>query len=607
MKRLNQLITRLIIIGLAVLVLWVARMPLANRALSWHASHLTGAKVDIRKVQFDRDDQTLYLNQLEIADPQAPLQNMVQAEVASLKLATDALAERRLVIEEGRLSQLKFGAPRTNTGTLERGIFDTFTTLPAGADSSRVAPSVSVPDLLTYDDSLLNPYRNDDGERLSQKWRDSLTVKLDGGGVPKFEVASLIAELDAKWKRSLESPRKQLSQIEASLVEVEKIIDTAGDRNPLRNLNQLPKAGQTIESARDELKSIANRIDQINQQAEKDRWALSQARMRDQQSLAKSEKVQKFDSQLINQLLVGDIEQQLVANSLDWFQQFREAVPVPGDDLISFSRGRNIRFGDAPQQPKLVAKRLQIDGDGTFANSYFRFAGDIENFSSEPALQDEPTKFNIRAQGATQVVVSGVLDRRGDKRADSISFRGTGIKQPSYVLGERGSVLIAMAENSLLHVETELKSDDGRVSGEMKFTFDGVVMHVDAVHADAGGRETAARLNETLSAVSSFEIKTQIQGSIDQPETAFVSDLGPQVASSLESVFVNAQQLANRKKELRLKQAIDQKLESIKETMASGVDELGVKWRAQVEILNRLEKRISTARGPSSLRSGALR
>lgn len=606
MKRINQLITRLVIIALVALAVWVARMPLANRALSWHGSQLTGVRVDVGKLRLDRDDDTLFLNQLEIADPRSPSQNILQAEVASLKVDRTALIFRRLVIDEGRLSELKFGASRTSTGILERGVLDTFTSLPNGDAKSQPLPSVAVVDAQNMLETR-DP-RGDRVARLSQCWRDGLLAPLDDAAPPSFEVASITRELKQRWSGYLDSPRQRLLAVSKQLGSVEEVVETAPNRNPLRNVKQLPDASKVIQDSRRELESLNQYIEQIRQQSLQDTYALSQAAMRDQQSLAIDSNRQTFDDQLLNELLIGNVERQLVHNGLDWFQQFRDSIPDFDKDLNPSTRGTDLYFGADRSEPAVTVKSLQIDGDGMFANSYLRFAGTVENVSSSPRLQKQPTQFNLRAQGQTQIVVAGSLDRRSEQAVDSINFKAYDIPQPGYQLGDGGSVLLSMAPNSLLHVEANLTvGADQRISGQMKFRFDEVAMHADEVHADAGGRGTAALINETVSSISTFELKTQLGGTIEQPEMKLVSNLGPQVARALETVFANTQQLAAKKKERRLKQAVDQELTDLKATMNEGVIELSQQWKAQVETLNRLEKRISTAQGDTSLRSSGLR
>ena len=124
------------------------------------------------------------------------------------------------------------------------------------------------------------------------------------------------------------------------------------------------------------------------------------------------------------------------------------------------------------------------------------------------------------------------------------------------------------------------------------------MLHADSVHQVAGGAGTAARLNETVSGIHSFRVASTIGGTVSQPTTSFVSDLGPQVASSLESVFRDAQILVSRKREHQLNRTLDGDLVEFKENVTGSIAKLNESWRASYSRLNRLKKQLSVASGP---------
>jgi uncharacterized protein (TIGR03545 family) len=349
-------------------------------------------------------------------------------------------------------------------------------------------------------------------------------------------------------------------------------------------------------------------IAEFESQSQKDIYELSQVQMRDQQLLAAGNGQQKFDPALINQLLVGEIERQLVAGGLDWFQQFRNSLPDPAIDFRPIKRGRDLHFGKSAGKPKVEIRKLQIDGAAEFANSHFNFAGTIENLCDEPRLGLNPIKFKLRAQGDPQVVVSGTLDRTAGKQHDTIQFSGIGIPQPAYTLGNADSILISMTDSSDLHVDATLNVGAGeKLSGTMTFKFDNVMLHADSVHQIAGGTDTAARLNESVSAIRSFQVTTSLGGTIARPTTILASDLGPQVAAALETVIHDSQLLAMRKKETLLKRTVDGELAQLKQDVTQGISDLNESWRANYSRLNRLKEQLSMAQRPGKGRPNKLR
>ncbi len=592
MKRLNQLVTRILIVALIALAAWIGRAHLGKQALVYHLQSFVGAKVDANQLSLNKGEATVFLNQMEIADPLQEMRNLLQFEAASLKLDFRQLKNRRIVIEDGRLSQIKFASPRTTSGWLERSIFDS--QYRSVQPDAKPIVTAGVPKFA--DDISAYP--------PAQRWRDSLIVDVSqssGRVTQKFEVVPLVNQKSEQWAVRFKEPTERMAQVESSLARVEEVLSVPVDQlNPLRGGDQLKEAIQALETSLNSLERVGSLIAEFETQSQQDVYQLSQVQMRDQQTLAAGGSIQKFDAKLINRLLVGEVERQLVADGLGWFQQFRNTIPDPDTDFRSLKRGRDIYFGSKLRKPKAEIRKLQIDGAAEFANSHFNFAGTIENLSNDPTLAEHPVEFHLRAQGDPQVVVSGTLDRRAGEVNDKIQFTGIGIPQPAYSLGSEDSMLISMTDNSNLHVEATLQAgNEGQLSGTMTFKFDNVMFHADSVHQIAGGAETAARLNESVSGIHAFQITTTIGGTIAQPTTQLASDLGPQVATALESVFRDSQELALRKKETLLNRTVGGELEQLKENVAESISGLNESWRANYSRLNRLKKQLLTAQGPS--------
>lgn len=587
MKRLNQLVTRLIILALIALAAWVGREYIGKQAMVYHLQSFVGARVDAKDLHFNRSESTVFLNQLEVASPVYDRKNLLQFEAASLKLDFDQLKNRRIVIEDGRLSEVKLGAPRTTSGRLVRGVFDP--AFPTHIEGAADQPLAGI------------PRSEQESWRAAQRWRDSLVVDVNKTeGAPSkssFEIGPLLNEKAKLWVDRFREPNEQLVDVNNSAAEVERMLSVPADQvNPLRF--KLDEVLAAIDSSMEALKKVGAQINQFESQSQADVYELSQVQMRDRQSLVVNEQIQKFDSKLINELLVGEVQRQLVANGVNWFQQFRSALPNPETDFRPIKRGRDIMFGTTAK-PKFEVQKLQIDGSAEFANSHFKFAGTVENIVEDPSSSTVPMEFNLRAQGDPQVVVSGTVDRTTGRKTDTIRFTGHAIPQPAYTLGSQESIQVSMTNSSRLHVDAELTANAyDQISGTITFTFEDVMLHADSVHQVAGGAGTAARLNETVSGIHSFRVASTIGGTVSQPTTSFVSDLGPQVASSLESVFRDAQILVSRKREHQLNRTLDGDLVEFKENVTGSIAKLNESWRASYSRLNRLKKQLSVASGP---------
>jgi len=582
-------LTRLVIVALVMLAIWIAREPIAKSFLIHEGTQFVGAVVEVNKLQLNSADEAIFLNELEVSDPQFPNRNLIQAEAVRLELAREELAWRRFVIPRARLSQVKFGAPRASSGSLK------------GAEP---AVELSLDGIESDQDQAVDENARAMA-RLSQQFRDSLTVDLrQKRKTPGFEVNSLIDSLTPKWAQGFQAESEVLAQIASDLDSANKLlIEHERIQNRLRAYDRTIDAASLLKNSRARLEAATKSIGELEDSAQSDRELLSSTQTRDRQRMISTGEVQEFDGQLLNELLVGELEQRLVEESLVWFRQFRDAVPVPDEDFGRVKRGRDFFFG-SKTQPGLVINQCEVDGEGLFGQHRFRFAGTINNVSSRPKTNPEPITFELFANGPSQLRIRGSLDRREftGEPVDKIELVGSGMEQPAAMLGGQRSLLVSMAAGSSLHVEASIQSTGEKISGELEFTFDNVALHVDEVTPAAGGREIAARVNESLSSIRTFKITSTLGGTSQVPDSSFVSTLGPKTAGAMESIFVDALELAARKQENVFRKQVELQANRLSKDLNVKIRELTRQKNQLAKKLERIDERLRIARDPLSIR-----
>lgn len=586
MKRFRNLVTRLVIVGLLVLAIWIAREPIAKQVLTRQAENYVGAKVEIGQLGINSGDDSIHLGGLEITDPRSPEDNLFQAEVGRLSLDRGRLAWRQLSIPHARFSEVKIGVPRSGSGALPN------------VDYSRSNDEEVLPTSFAEPDG--NPLA-----ALSQKFRDSLTVDLTQMlALPDFEANDLFGQLDTKWNQQFKAESELLSAIEVKLTGIEKKLDRSNTNpNPLREFKETVPAGELLKECRSSLSELSGHYSSLQESANLDRETLSSAQIRDRQQVLSSTAVQQFDGQLLNELLVGPLQDQLAKESLKWFRQFQEAVPNASTDFRSIKRGREVLFGETPRPP-LVIQECDVDGEGLFGNQRFKFAGKIHNFSSHPHLSLDPVSFKLYAQGASQIQINGIVDRRGAAEAfsDQIELVASGIEQPSMLLGDAGSLEVTMAGGSQLHVAAKISGTGSEIDGQIEFTFDNVALHLDHVTETAGGKEFAARVNESLSSMRSFKVTSTIGGTMSQPVTSCVSSIGPHVANAFETVYQQSADLAAKKREQLFLNKVETKVTQLNQRLAGEINVLAKKQMELSKKAEAMEELLRMAQDPLSLR-----
>ena len=586
MIRMRHLFTRLIIVGLVLLAAWFARESIAKRLLVHQATNFVGAVVEVKQLQFNPDDGSVYLDGLEVSNPQSPRSNLVQAEAAHLEIADEEIAWRRLVIPKARLSQVKFGAPRATSGSLDPEPV----VVPGGEEEPEEA----------FDESDLNQMG-----QFSQLFKDSLKVDLEKQqSDPGFEINSLVDQLVPKWETGVRNESEALATVEAKIDSANALLNRHEKiRNPLREFDRTLDAAKMLESCREGLASVTERLTQLQETARSDKELLSATQIRDRQRIMATGSSQEFDGHLLSQLLVSKLEQKLVEESLTWFRQFRDGIPMPQQEFGRIKRGRDIHFDGEPR-PAVVINQCEIDGDGLFGSHRFQFAGTVNNISSRPETNDHPVTFELFAHGPSQLRINGTLDRRERTRVplDRIELVGSGMEQPPETLGESDSLLVSMAGGSLLHVDARIQGKGEEITGEIEFTFDNVALHVDQVITAAGGREVAVRVNETLSSINTFRITSTLGGTTLQPETQFVSTLGPRTAGAMEGIFADAIQMSAKKREVAFQNQVEARVTEISLGLTTKIQELTQQKNQLAKKLQEVNERLRVARDPLRIR-----
>jgi uncharacterized protein (TIGR03545 family) len=251
-------------------------------------------------------------------------------------------------------------------------------------------------------------------------------------------------------------------------------------------------------------------------------------------------------------LLLHQMQTQYVNEVVDWFRWFRSAIPAPEDLRFKDRRGVDIAFKSAPLRQKFLIKKLQLEGEGRVANQHLNFAGTALNLTNQPHLHDQPASFELRAQGNQHLIVTCMLDRRGDESIDRLKLLCPDTELPEQVLGEENSILVTMGPASRMQAEIQIQAIGDQLTGELVFRHSNVVLHVDKLHEMIGGSNTALQMNQGLAKVNRFESKITISGTPDDYHYQFQSDLGSRFSIAVNTLLTdkNEQQITKRKQDL---------------------------------------------------------
>ena len=115
----SYVLPRLLVLGAVSLFLCFALDPLLRYSAVLLGQQVTGARVDIDSLSSSLPYTAFRLDDVEVADPEDPDANLVQAQQVTLKFDPHELLRRRYVVEHGQVLGLELGGGRAESGALD--------------------------------------------------------------------------------------------------------------------------------------------------------------------------------------------------------------------------------------------------------------------------------------------------------------------------------------------------------------------------------------------------------------------------------------------------------------------------------------------------------
>jgi len=511
MMRFSYLIPRIIILALIALAIWVGSDPLIRRYVVHKMENSIGAQVEIGELRASLTKQKLFIKELAITDPRDPMRNLFQADMAYME--------------------------------------------PPPNKTWQPKPVQSV-------------------EKIGLSWLDQLPVTTR---IDVIDSKSLLVETVNQyqqfWATELETQKENILALRSKMASLQATAKKSEFDNPLRK----PKFDSSHVVAEVEVSSnaIKARVAELQQALIVNRQAIQQAYNQDIEALQRPKQASRFDADSITKLLLTKSEEENINEILGWFNWFRESVPDPKSDFLPTSkRGVDVALPIGSQKPDFLIKSLDLEGEGRFANQHNTFAGTVYNLTPQPELLDEPTSFELRAQGEFHVIVKCSLDRRKNRSIDTLNLVCPDLELAAKQLGEPNSMLVTMGPESRIQADINLQVIDDQLSGTMIFRHSNVTLHVDKLNNLVGGENTALKMNQGLPSVNKFVSKITLSGTFDDYQYHLQSDLGTQFAQAVDAVIQDSNQRGVVERRTKLDALLKQQLSELDEKIEPEIERL---------------------------------
>lgn len=586
MRRWTYLIPRILILLLAVLAVWMGRDSLVKRAIIHNVQRVTNAKCEIGHLQTSFVDGQIYLQDLRIADPRDPMRNLLQADSAYLQLDLRKLWYGEVVIRDGKTRQILFGSPRTEPGNLGDPV----------ASPGLDAPPVQVAQLPGPID-------------LKQAWLDRFQTEKVAVEEPLIETRRLVESLQKRWTDSVEGLENEIAglamlrqQTEGEFQNGVRVSPPHAPANPLRrDYARLQQVSAQTQSLRNRLKQVYAAIDRFETMRQTDTEQLLEAARREMEAPPNLPRQDRFNGEVLSELLLADLQEQQLQEIIDWFTWFRRSIPDPAQDFrLEPERGRDLILPQAREPgPRLLVHSLELTGEGRIAGQYMTFTGVAENVASDPSAIESPATFRLRADGNQQLMVHCTVDRGGAAWEDDFKVTCSELQFAGRQLGNDSTLRVTLGDHQLAF-QVELRAAGDELDGTITFRHSSLLMHVDSLHPLAGGREVALRANREIATVEEFTAEVQVAGTVDQPVFRFQSDLGDQLALALNEA---THELAVRRS-LAAREQAQQELvrwiDAFNRDLQSRLEKISRELQGEQQVLNALADRVASEQRDTS-------
>ncbi len=479
-----------------------------------HGERRLAARVEVGQTRVNLLGSRVSLDAIQVANPLAPLRNLVEADRCIVQLDQSAMLHKRAVVRYGVISGLRFGTPRETSGAL--------------------------PNMEVSSDTTIDGWLDETATKQAQEWLDRLHQRFDRNLLEELESIRLADELLARWPEHAIALDERITELRKRTGAFHTQIRDAQE-NPLRNVDFLQQLPREINRIRDQVAAIGQDIVDLPNIAEEDRRAIVAAREHDEQLLGEELHFEPIDTNVLSAYLLQKQLRGPLSDLVGWLRFVRRVVPENAESAESKGdghrhRGREILFTGCRPVPDLLIRKLQLQGTTQFGGQSLELAGTLTDITDKPALHDRPIHLQLSASGPLPLAVDATIDRTGPVARDQLLVESGGIVLPKISLGRSKKLRLSLAPTiATLNVRITLEGD--KLSGDVELV-QRQVQITPTVGDALVRRNFDMELGKALADVDTLSTHVTLAGTLERPQCQVSSDLGPAVAEAINQALV---------------------------------------------------------------------
>ena len=503
--RWKYIIPRLVIVcGLWAFMRFGMDPLLKSTAVSATQS-ITGARVDIGDLTTQFFPPRIDVTKVALADAGRPGRNLVQFDELHVRFAGDPLMRRQFVVEEGRITGVRFGTQRDDDGQLE----------------------------VVEDEESEPSWLSEKLTDMGSQWLESLAARanemLDPNQLETYRVGNAVY---IKWDERFGQLVTRTQSFQPRLESLQQQFSEANRASPIEKVERYLRLADEAERLRLDALGLKSELQGVVPEAKGDFAKLDQARRNDQARVMQTAELLKPDARRISESLIGDRMYRQLHEALSWMetlktcqQQLREQARPDRSD------GTTFEFPLLSPTPDFHLRKLLVSGEFRQKDKLVPFEGVLTDVTEDAPLLGRPMVFHMTTSSANPLTVQLVYDATRDVPETRIVASYTDDVRPDSAADQAGLAMELTAMS--WHSEFTLRENaiDGRIGLQSR------VNRLSMASTEGLRPEIHAAANEALSAIKSVQATLLVSGDVRKPQMRVESDLGEQVSAGLQTAI----------------------------------------------------------------------
>lgn len=545
--RWTWVIPRLILVALIWSAIAFGLDPWLRHTAITTAQSVTGAQVDIATINTGLFPPAMTVSNVALASAKSPGTNLIEFDSLECQLSGHALLRKSLVIEQAKLTGVRFETVRNDDGQLEEQ-----------SESESQEPSW-----------LAEKLRG-----AGEQWLDDLVAdtreQLDPDTLETWRTGQM---LTVKWEERMRLLQDELNSFKPRADRLQQGMDQARELQSVERVQQYLKLAGDGEQLIREAGQIQQKIKDVVPEATADLRTLDQARRNDQQMVAQKVRQLKPSPRRIAESLIGPEMYRQLHQTVSWLragtsyhQQIRRQTKVVRH------RGQTVEFPILNPVPGFLCRRMEISGELLFDQELMPFHAILSDVSSDPVLLGQPTVFRLKTAGDKPLQVALRHDATSSTATATTDLVVDGYEiEPRMLTVGREETAVLTAGLSDLHWTAQVQVQGEKIDGTIRV--ESRLMRTDLASEKLSPLLQTA-VTDVLSNVKTVDGTVHVTGLMDNPDVQLQSRFSEEVADGLQLAYSKhadqikaalasrVEQLANEQKE-KLTRKLNERYQSL--------------------------------------------